>query len=230
MAKKAGFVKVIAEATGVPSATVMLVFRELNEAALTTKTGARGISAPDLVPLDAARMVIALLSVDRPMLAVSAVRDFGSLPLTGSRKLKPAPSQALINLDLTEGTTFEAAISKVIEILAASAFATSWREPFLTVSVTPNDMAATIECEGTAYKFSNAAYWNEWLGAENRKVTREGSLTIEAERRHAYEAKRSFYTYRQRRRSVHSYSVDTFLEIATMFRGSTDGGGSDAPA
>jgi hypothetical protein len=51
----------------------------LREAGLLT-TGARGVNAPEMKPLDAARLLIGLMVTDKPSLAVAAVSDFGKLP------------------------------------------------------------------------------------------------------------------------------------------------------
>lgn len=41
-------------------------------------TGARGVNAPHMTPLDAARMTLALLGTDRPSQAAEVVRKFGA--------------------------------------------------------------------------------------------------------------------------------------------------------
>lgn len=52
--------------------------RFLKEAGLLT-TGARGVNAPDMTYLDAARMTIALMATDSPAQCVDRVKQFGPL-------------------------------------------------------------------------------------------------------------------------------------------------------
>lgn len=76
---KAGpFNAMIAAAFSVEEKTVTVFARALKEARLLT-TGARGVNAPDMTPLDAARMTIALLACDGPAQAVERVKLFGQL-------------------------------------------------------------------------------------------------------------------------------------------------------
>lgn len=58
--------------------SVKLYVRELREAGLLT-TGARGVNAPHMTTLDAARLVIALLATDKPSECVERVKRFGQL-------------------------------------------------------------------------------------------------------------------------------------------------------
>ena len=78
MVKAAGFIEGMAEVMGLPVETVRFASRVLREQGLLT-TGARGVNAPDMTPLDAARMLIWGLVSDRPADAAEAVRDFGAL-------------------------------------------------------------------------------------------------------------------------------------------------------
>jgi hypothetical protein len=76
--KAAGFIEGMAQVMGVPIETVRVAYRELRTSGLLT-SGARGVNAPDMVPLDATRMLIWGLVSDRPVDAVEAVKDFGNL-------------------------------------------------------------------------------------------------------------------------------------------------------
>jgi hypothetical protein len=64
---------------GIPEKTITSYTRFLKEAGLLT-TGARGVNAPDMTPLDAARVTIALLTCSRPGQAVERVKQFGKMP------------------------------------------------------------------------------------------------------------------------------------------------------
>jgi hypothetical protein len=83
MATVGQLTETIATATGVPKPTVALVVRSLREAGLLT-TGARGRNAPRMTPLDAARILIALLGSERPVDAPRVVEDFGQFVKTKS--------------------------------------------------------------------------------------------------------------------------------------------------
>lgn len=76
--KSGPFLSMIADTFSVEGKTVTVYARALKEAGLLT-TGARGVNAPDMTPLDAARMTIALLACDGPSQAVDRVRRFGQL-------------------------------------------------------------------------------------------------------------------------------------------------------
>lgn len=76
--KSGPFIKMIAAAFTVEEKTVTVYARALKEAGLLT-SGARGVNAPDMTPLDAARMTIALLACDGPSQAVERVRRFGQI-------------------------------------------------------------------------------------------------------------------------------------------------------
>lgn len=76
--KSGPFLSMIADTFAVEGKTVTVYARALKEAGLLT-TGARGVNAPDMTALDAARMTIALLACDGPSQAVERVQRFGQL-------------------------------------------------------------------------------------------------------------------------------------------------------
>ncbi len=76
--KSAAFIEAMAHAFDVPHKTMVTYTRFLKEAGLLT-TGARGVNAPHMTPLDAARVTIALLACDTPGQAVDRVKRFGSI-------------------------------------------------------------------------------------------------------------------------------------------------------
>lgn len=76
--KSGPFIKAVSEAYKVEEKTVNTVARFLREAGLLT-SGARGVNAPDMTPLDAARITIALLATDRPARVVEAVKEYSKL-------------------------------------------------------------------------------------------------------------------------------------------------------
>ncbi len=76
--KSAAFNKLIADALTTPEISVIVYARRLKEAGLMT-TGARGRNAPEMTPLDAARLTLAILTTDSPLHCVERVRRFGSI-------------------------------------------------------------------------------------------------------------------------------------------------------
>lgn len=77
--KAAEFNETMARTFDVPLKTIGTYTRFLKEAGLLT-TGARGVNAPHMTPMDAAHVTIALLSCDAPGQAVERVKRFGSIP------------------------------------------------------------------------------------------------------------------------------------------------------
>jgi hypothetical protein len=72
------FITFIADNLSADSATVAVFARELRKARLLT-TGARGVNAPHMRPLDATRLLIALMATDRPSEAVASVERWGAM-------------------------------------------------------------------------------------------------------------------------------------------------------
>lgn len=68
----------LSEALTTPEATVITFARRLKEAGMLT-TGARGRNAPEMTPMDAARVTIAILTSDGPVHCVERVRRFGQI-------------------------------------------------------------------------------------------------------------------------------------------------------
>ena len=68
----------MSESLGVEEKTIRMIVRLLREAGLFT-TGARGVNAPDITPLDAVRVVIAVVASPSPSRAVRDVKYFGAL-------------------------------------------------------------------------------------------------------------------------------------------------------
>ncbi len=64
-------------------------------------TGARGINAPNMLPLDAARVTIAFLATDNPSRAVERTIRFGALTLCSERCEGDLPEEWFPTADLT---------------------------------------------------------------------------------------------------------------------------------
>ncbi|MDP2739067.1 MAG: hypothetical protein Q8O82_10315 [Pseudorhodobacter sp.] len=76
--KSAAFNKMIADTLTTPETAVISYARRLKEAGLMT-TGARGRNAPEMTPMDAARVTLAILTTDSPLHCVERVRRFGQI-------------------------------------------------------------------------------------------------------------------------------------------------------
>ncbi len=76
--KSAAFNKMVAHALTTPEKSVVVYARRLKEAGLMT-TGARGRNAPEMTPMDAARLTLAILTTDSPLQCVERVRRFGQI-------------------------------------------------------------------------------------------------------------------------------------------------------
>jgi len=85
--KSGAFNKMIAESYTTPQKTLSVYGRFLKEAGLLTM-GEKGWKAPDMTPLDAARMTIALLASDGPRHCVERVKLFGAARFTPSFRRK----------------------------------------------------------------------------------------------------------------------------------------------
>ncbi|MBB06342.1 MAG: hypothetical protein CML03_12665 [Pseudooceanicola sp.] len=81
--KSAAFIDAMAHVFDVQHKTMVTYTRFLKEAGLLT-TGARGVNAPHMTPLDAARVTIALLASDAPGQAVARVKRFGPIPYSAT--------------------------------------------------------------------------------------------------------------------------------------------------
>lgn len=73
--KSGPFIKAVSEAYRIEEKTVSIVARFLKDAGLLSM-GARGINAPHMTALDAARLTIALLATDKPARAVEETKRF----------------------------------------------------------------------------------------------------------------------------------------------------------
>lgn len=79
--KSGPFIDLIARTLPAPASSVKVYARALKEAGLLT-SGPGGINAPHMTPLDAARLVLAILTTNKPAECVERVRRFG--PITYS--------------------------------------------------------------------------------------------------------------------------------------------------
>lgn len=76
--KSAAFIKLMAQSLTMPESTATDYARRLKEAGLLS-TGARGVNAPEMTPLDAARFLLAVLTTPSPAQCVERVQRFGQI-------------------------------------------------------------------------------------------------------------------------------------------------------
>lgn len=126
------FIKLIAHTFGLEDKTVAVFARALREAGLLT-TGARGVNAPHMTPLDAARMTLAVLTTDSPSECVERVRRFGSVKYSpdfrksfrGYETIQPEKFHQIFG-----GTTLEEVLAYVFSLPASLGMekACEWHE------------------------------------------------------------------------------------------------------
>jgi hypothetical protein len=123
MATSGVMTKTISAATRVAEPKVALIVRELREADLLT-TGARGVNAAEMTPLDAARVLIALLASDRPVNARKTVVEFGRLRGQAVEHRQSKVSHPFM-LNIT-GKSFAEDLTTVIQTLAKAPEREAW--------------------------------------------------------------------------------------------------------
>ena len=222
------FTAKFAEAVGIPEVTVGVHARKLREAKLMT-TGGRGRSAPNTVPLDAARLLISVLySPESPSRAVEAVRDFGKLRFQSQRLQDRVPAEidqgiaekySLFELiDIPRDHAFEEIICALIEFMIAdgSIFNNAKKEALqfvgqCDISITPNKLRADISAIFHDYTYNHALLTSKNVGRNIRKT--EYHSLIEAD----------YFDLRERHSSkiMTTRSIDgaTLMSIADIFRG-----------
>jgi hypothetical protein len=97
----------IAEALGVPTATVLLQMRLVREAGILTQ-GSRGRNAPSMTAADAAHLLIAVAGTDQVRDSVQAVENFAGLRAGGPRPVSPIEG-------LKPGHTFGEALTALVQ-------------------------------------------------------------------------------------------------------------------
>lgn len=241
MVKSGGFIVGVASALGLPDATVSGAFRVLRESGLMT-SGARGVNAPDMTDLDAARMLIAMLVNERPAYAESGVRDFGQLICTDYRPADgsnlPEDSQeeferatvdfTLAARGLPERHTLEQAVAELIRMYGDDRDEDYWLrsqidmgergrfDPHTAIEIVPGSLTARISMQGNVYTYSDSLVDpNSW---GNGDTPQEIAEDLDAEE--AHELKRSRYTTAIR--SVRSVDTIQIAALARVLRGAAE--------
>lgn len=140
----------IAEAMGVEEKTVTVFVRRLREEEWLT-TGARGVNAPSMNYLDAARIVLALLVTDKPSAACDAISDFGSLVL--DRTDKREQSDDVRNLEAAvDGEKLENFVAALIQLYAD---APALHDIACELRVKPGAATVQLKLQGQIYIFTH---------------------------------------------------------------------------
>lgn len=164
--KSSTFNELVSEAYRVEPGAVRLYTRFLKEAGLLT-TGRGGRGAPEMTPLDAARVTIALLATDKPARAVERLERFRNLPFRADQSEGPFPDA----LGIDEGVTLETVlINLFLSDIDDGVFSTA---PY--VEIHENARSAMIDFYGGKQK---AIFRDKDLSEEQRARDRREFLGI----------------------------------------------------
>jgi len=184
MVKSSAFISGVTSVLHLPEATVSGAFRGLRESGLMT-SGARGVNAPDMTDLDAARMLIAMLVNERPAYAERSVRDFGQLvcinfhPAEGARLSSESREEfkrlsagfTLQARGLANRHTFEQAVAELIRMYGDDRDKDYWfqsqfeipergrLDPHTIIEVIPGDLQACITMQGNVYSYDDQSIY-----------------------------------------------------------------------
>lgn len=141
------FITLLSETYGLPESSVAAEARVMREAGWLT-TGARGVNAPEMTHVDAARMTLALLSGEPPSKVVEEFEFLRSLEAT----TPPPASGFTAGSGLDKAHSLEDALIWLFSLTSDTAtirehgrcFRNYWLWPYVTVSVDASARAAQI--------------------------------------------------------------------------------------
>lgn len=154
------FITLLSETYGLPESSVAAVARVMREAGWLT-TGARGVNAPEMTHVDAARMTLALLSGEPPSKVVEEFEFLRSL-----EAITPPPASGFtIGSGLDRAHRLEDALVWLFSLTSDAAtireHGTSviddWLWPYVTVSVDASARAAEIYYSGHSCVYEDLA-------------------------------------------------------------------------
>ena len=200
MVKTTGFIDGIASATGFSGKTIRVAFRSLREAGLMT-TGARGVNAPDMVSMDAARLLIWALVSDRPADAPQIVGDFAGLALQ-AEQLEGSHFDSLRTVapGFFEPHTFETGIEMLLDLLSAEDEAGQAIE-HCAVEIRSSELIGVIEINNAAFAY---ALNFDHEAQDDLRTANSGFFDKKSE-------------YQRRIRQTRRVEVQEIEEIAAMF-------------
>ncbi|SIS81125.1 hypothetical protein [Phaeovulum vinaykumarii] len=155
----------MADAMLISAQTAEVTMRNIREGGMMT-TGARGVNAPDLTYVDAARTLIAQIVEENPgRRALRHVSEIGSLPLQNKASLRDdEPFSLHVMLPGENIETFERALAALIKVFAefreddrmiraGTRKREGWLKPLCRVEVSPPDLWAQIDMGPMQYQF-----------------------------------------------------------------------------
>ncbi|MGA7676208.1 MAG: hypothetical protein WCA78_14325 [Rhizomicrobium sp.] len=175
----------ISDVLRIPLPTVAMYSRRLREAGKLSEKG-RGRGAAHATPLDAARLLIALVVDLGPARSTEVVTDFGGLQLSDALEIEPSRAPVAKNViesvsirlfgayELPEEHTFEEAFAAIIAGFANERFALAWTAatraipglnntiqqfiaPDCSVVVMDTSLQASIHLNGNRYHYASEA-------------------------------------------------------------------------
>lgn len=166
----------IAEAMGVEEKTVTVFVRRLREEEWL-KTGARGVNAPSMNYLDAARIMLALLVTDKPSAACDAINDFGSLVLDPTDQREQCDAVKSLEAIVT-GDKLENFVAALIQLYTE---APDLHDIACELRVNPSSVSAILNLSGQLYVFGLDELIN--FGRADHDLSQEKFLLLESFRK-----------------------------------------------
>lgn len=194
MMRMGPFISLLSETYGLHEPSVAAVARVMREAGWLT-TGARGVNAPEMTHVDAARLTLALLSGEPPG---KVIEEFEFLRGLGANPLPPAEGlTAGSGLDqahcLEDGLIWLFGLTSDTSTIQEHGykFRDTWLWPYVTVSVDASARAAQIYYSGHSCAYEDLARepeldalsaepltyenWMKQLAIENRSASWDSS-------------------------------------------------------
>ncbi|WP_139792939.1 hypothetical protein [Pseudophaeobacter leonis] len=162
--KLAQFLALMSRMLGAEEKTIRMIVRYLREAGLFT-TGARGVNAPDITALDAARVFIAYMASQSPSKAVKDVLFFGAL----KPDIRASHTDFTSELGLNPNQPFERLIADILENKIGYTKLSYMGSIRLSES---GD--AWLECEYISQEFHHREQWMKMCDAIANRDTDEG--------------------------------------------------------
>lgn len=173
------FITLLSETYGLPESSVAAVARVMREAGWLT-TGARGVNAPEMTRVDAARMTLALLSGEPPSKVVEEFEFLRSL-----EAITPPPASGFTaGSGLDKAHFLEDALIWLFSLTSDTATVREhgrsvmddWMWPDVTVSLDASARAAQIYYSGHSCKYEDLARERELEALRAQPLTYESFL------------------------------------------------------
>lgn len=157
------FISLIAKTYGFPEPSVRFVARTLREAGWLTTTGKRGVNAPDMTSMDAARLTLALMAGQT---ASKALADFEILRSLQTEDVYPTDGVAG-ELMLPPDHTLEEAVEAIFEVFQHPSIINKYADtsfkslgpsgPYITISVDASSFGARIDLPSFSAAYADLA-------------------------------------------------------------------------